>query len=237
LSAGAVVVIVVGVLAGLAATGGPTRPRATYGAFAGYDWFGRVTSVEASWRVPRILSGSPSGAAATWIGAQTPSSREAFIQIGVSEFDLVPAHQPQPSYFAFWSDTQRHFLDQPLFDVAPGDDVSASLTLAHRRWRLAIADRTSGAIAHFSTREEAKASFTQVEWLQEHVRGIFPQRLAYPQLTAITFRDLRVNSHEPLSTALEPVTMYEHGRERAPSSVRHDSFVLHRTTDRSTRRR
>lgn len=56
-----------------------------FGTFAGYVWHGRVASVQASWTMPRIVSGSPLGFAATWIGAQGPGALRPFIQIGANE--------------------------------------------------------------------------------------------------------------------------------------------------------
>ncbi len=57
---------------------------------------------------------------------------------------------------------------QGLFEVNPGDEISASLTLNRQRWTVQIRDTTSGAKPRFSTSEDAQASFNRAEWLQEN---------------------------------------------------------------------
>jgi hypothetical protein len=227
------VVVAIGVAVGLglgSGGGGGGTASGSPGAFAGYSWSGRVTSVQASWVVPRILHGSPRrGAAATWISAQAPASGP-FIQIGTNEWDQYPTRRPRPDYFAFWSDTKRHFLDQWLFYVSPGDTVSAVLKLANGRWILGIWDKTSGANAYFSTSEDAHGSFNDASWLQEHVVGFRWQHLAYPRLSAVEFRGLEVNGTPPAADALCPGWISEAGHTFEPSPLHADSFGLREAT-------
>ncbi len=234
------VVLVIAVAVGLGLgtdTGGSgdTASRSV-GAFAGYSWHGRVTSVQASWVVPRILPGSPRGAsAATWISAQAPGSGPSgsgpFIQIGINEWvDQYPNHRLRLDYFAFWSDTKRRYLDQPLFDVGPGDTVSAVLKLANGRWILGIMDETSGTNAYFSTSEDAHGSFNDASWLQEHVVGFRRQHFPYPRLSAVEFRGLEVDGTPPPTHALCVGLMSEAGHTLAPTPLRADSFGLQDAT-------
>src|SRR5579872_6330678 len=68
--------------------------------FGGYQWSGQVTEIGSTWRVPQIDADSPSGAAATWIGAQDNATGQ-FIQVGVFEQCVAPS---TITYRAFWSD-------------------------------------------------------------------------------------------------------------------------------------
>jgi len=200
-----------------------------FGTFAGYVWRGHVSSLRASWTVPRILAESPHGSAGTWIGAE--ASGGPFIQIGTNELTQATAHAPDARYVAFWSDTKQGFHPQSLFDVHSGDHLSASLTLTHDRWRLGIVDASSGAAAHFSTSDEAHASFNLAEWTQEDVRGGKARKpLPYPRLAAVGFRGLAVNSVAPSYASLYSSWMSVNGRNLAPSQLQADSFTLQPAT-------
>ncbi len=88
------------------ATGRTKHRRITdspFGAYAGYVWLGRVSSVQGSWTVPRIVDPSRSGLATTWIGAQTPGTRGAFIQIGDGGAPRSTALEAYGSEFGQWT--------------------------------------------------------------------------------------------------------------------------------------
>jgi hypothetical protein len=210
------------------------HPDLPFGQFAGYTWHGRVASVQASWTVPRILKGSSDGYAGTWIGAQARGKLEQFIQLGVNEDRLAHAggRPSRNAYFTFWSDTTRHFQAQSLFFISPGDLVSASLALTHKRWTLAIVDTTSGAKARFSTSEDATASFNQAEWTQEDP-GFPSEPAAYPSLTQPVFHRLTVNSKFPSYASLYSTWMSVNGGNLAPSPLQDDSFTLRLVTPSS----
>jgi hypothetical protein len=190
-----------------------------------------VHSVGASWTVPRVDPGSSPGVAGTWIGARAPSTNRGtpFIQIGVTEHALTPTAKRLPggSYEAFWSTTGRGSHPQFLFPVDAGDDISASLTLAHGRWTLAIVDGTSGVAARLSTSAEARASFNEATWIQEDVRNQATGKLfTYPELTPVDFRELTVNTVAPAYADVYSLWMSANGRSLAPSPLQHDSFTL-----------
>ena len=197
-----------------------------FGAFAGYQWFGRVTELRAEWVVPRIESSPADGTASTWIGAEAPGKVKTapFIQIGTQE------QRNSPSYAAFWSDTRRGFHPQLLFDVAPGDTISASLRLAPgRRWELEIVDASSGERAAFATGDEAGAAFNDASWLQEDVTdsgtsGPFP----YPQLTPTRFVRFSVNGVVPRPDSLGPRWMSLPGERFLGPHRLGDSFTVRR---------
>jgi hypothetical protein len=204
--------------------------RFAFGSFAGYVWIGRVRSATASWVVPPISPGSPSGAAGTWVGALAPGSPAPFIQLGTLELRGRSSRRDaaRSVYYAFWADTSHGYHARPLFAVGPGNDVVARLMLAGGRWRLSILDKTSGAAASFSTAEEARASFITAEWLQEDAarttRGI-PS--PYPRLANVGFRQVAVNSAAPSEAGLNSVWMSVNGTTLAPTPLRDGFFRLH----------
>jgi hypothetical protein len=222
-----------GVIVLLAATPSKRQPSPTisHSAFAGYSWSGQVTSVEGSWTVPRILAGSPHGYAATWIGAQAPGARGPFIQIGTNEEERV-RHGPgagtgsTPSYWAFWSDTDHHFFGQFLFNVFPGDAISARLVLAGARWLLTLTDVTHRHSTTFTTVDEADASFDDADWLQEHVMSS-RDGYGYPRLSTVAFENLAVNLEPPSAAALSPDSMTLSGPQLlTPGPFDDDAFVV-----------
>lgn len=202
---------------------------APFGPFAGYAWIGSVTSVGASFTVPRIARGSSLGVASTWIGAQSAGPPSRFVQIGDVESRLVPRGKDGAvdRYYAVWSDTARHYQPIPLFPVNPADTLSASLTLAHQRWTLAIVDDTSGAKAHFSTAAETEAQFNQAAWAQENP-GSENHHAPYPRIAPPVFYGLTVNSARPSPTVLYSQWMSVNHSNLAPTTVHADSFTLKR---------
>ncbi len=202
-----------------------------FGAYAGYVWLGRVSSVEGSWTVPRIIDPSRSGLATTWIGAQAPGARGAFIQIGDGELHgYSRTHVAENRYWAFWSDSTRDFHPQFLFRVRPDDALSASLTLAHGRWALAIVDHTSDSNARFSTSEDTNASFDKAQWTQEDATTSTGERFPYPSLTGLRSSRLAVNSKPPNYASLYSTWMSVNGVSLAPTPLAGDAFALRRAT-------
>jgi hypothetical protein len=202
-----------------------------FGAYAGYVWLGRVSSMDGSWTVPQIVDPSRSGLATTWIGAQAPGTRGAFIQIGASELHgYSRAHVVENRYWVFWSDTTRNFHPQFLFRVRPGDALSASLTLARKRWVLAIVDHTSGSNAQFSTSEDANASFDEAQWTQEDATTSMGERFPYPSLTGLRFSGLAVNSKPPTYASLYSTWMSVNGVSLAPTPLADNAFALRQAT-------
>ena len=201
------------------------RTDAPFGKFAGYAWQGHVASVQASWTVPTVAGGSQPGAAATWIGAQAHGDPASFIQIGTNEYRRKrPADENR--YFTFWSDTTHHFRGQFLFTVTPGDSLSASLTLARKRWGLSIVDHSTGAKARFSTAQEADGAFDEAEWTQEDVSDAARGAEPYPQLTGVGFRRIAVNDSAPTYASVYSTWMSVNGGNWAPSPLHDDSFTL-----------
>jgi hypothetical protein len=233
----ALVALIVALIVLIGAASGGTNQSWAFGPFAGYIWRGHAASVQGSWTVPRVLAGSSLGSmAGTWIGAEAPGKPGPFIQIGTNEQHISPpqARRHVPDYYAFWSDTKREFHPQFLFRVSPGDDLRASLALAHKRWTLAIVDQTSGASAHFSTGDEAHGSFNEGEWTQEDVEATPGKLYPYPRLSEVGFRRLAINGSVPNYGEMYSTWMSVNGGYLAPTRLRGNSFTLRRATVSST---
>ncbi len=194
-----------------------------FGAFAGYVWRGDERSIGASWTVPRIMPSTQTGLAlaGTWIGAQTTGpGRPPFIQVGVNEVRSPFGN----AYFAFYSDTKLSFHPHTLFRTRAGDAISARLRLAGGRWHVLIVDHTHPHKAAFATTDDADASFNQAEWLQEEPRYATGRLVAYPLLSTVGFRRLRVNAGAPQYGKLRSQWMSENGEDLAPSPLVNDAF-------------
>jgi hypothetical protein len=226
------------------------------GAWAGYLWQGRVRSVAASWRVPRISPDSDAGVAATWIGAQARSYNRGwtfiddgppfgavqrtrlalqvpFIQVGLNEDRVATASGATYDWcFAFWTDPLHGDLPIRLFGVAPGDKIVAALTLAAGRWTVSIRDLTSGKASVFSTREEAGASFRYAEWLQENPSAppFGTDQYVYPNLSTVRFENLEVNAAPPARHEMADEWMSAGGGYLAPSSLTENAFSVRPAT-------
>jgi hypothetical protein len=201
------------------------KARGRYGPFAGYLWSGRVSSIDASWRVPRILSGSPAGGAATWIGAQRTDGPGPFIQIGTNENRATVALETSNYYYAFWSDPKVHFAPQSLGRVDPGDYVSASMVLAAGAWHLHLTDHTRHFSYAYSTSQEASSQFGVAEWLEEDPTSSDTNKvIPYPRLTTVSFQQLVVNGAPPQAGDLYPQWLSLPGMNLAPSAVLGDQF-------------
>jgi hypothetical protein len=203
------------------------KARGTFGPFAGYLWTGTVSSIDASWRVPRILPGSAPGGAATWIGAQRTDGPGPFIQIGTNENRTTVALETSNYYYAFWSDPKVHFAPQSLGRVDPGDYVSASMVLASGVWHLHLTDHTRQSSYAHSTSQEANSHFGVAEWLEEDPTSSDTNKvIPYPQLTTVRFQQLAVNGAPPRAVDLYSQWLSLPGMNLAPSAVVGDQFEV-----------
>lgn len=212
---------------------GAGRPNWSFGPFAGYTWRGRVTSVSASWTVPRVTQGSSCAVAGTWIGASALDNSSSFVQIGTNERRCFVSYERQviDTYSAFWSDFAHNVEPQPLFTVNAGDDLKASLTFARHRWTLTITDTTSGAHARFSISVPGDAAINQAEWIQEDVTNSTLHDLyPYPHLTTVGFHNLKINSQTPAYPNLYSSWMSVGSTNLAPTPLYDDSFTIRKAT-------
>jgi hypothetical protein len=218
----------------------PTGGQINGCACVGYLWGGAVTSVSASWRVPRLTKHEPRGIASSWIGAESPGQ---FIQIGVNEGRDAPNTDAdmrflvkglaQPLLYGFWSDTAHHFHPVPLPRVRSGDVVSVSLQLRYGRWYLEFSDPRRAVDVKFSTSDEATGPVEDAEWLQEDVETTdgANRLLPYPKLSPVTFTDLKANGVTPPASQLlyrrRPVRS---AKTLVASAIRNDAFTVFPTT-------
>ena len=198
-----------------------------FGRMAGYVWSGSLSSVEASWRVPRMASGFGEAHASTWIGAQSTGVAEPspFIQVGTTEDRGLAAG---PVYGAFWTDTKRGYHPQVLFHVDPGDIVSSALMLVAGRWRVVILDTTSGQKATFQTREEGDGAFNLAEWLQEDPSEASGKATPYPRLADVHMTGVAANGVPPRYGDMYAQWMSVGEAELAPTPLRADAFTITR---------
>ena len=218
----------------------PTGGQIDGCACVGYLWSGDVTSVSASWKVPRLTKHEPRGIAATWIGAESPGR---FIQVGVNEGRDAPNTDAdlrflvgglrQPLLYGFWSDTAHSFHPVALPRVKAGDVVSVSLQLLDGRWYLEFSDPRRSVDVKLSTSEEATGPVDDAEWLQEDVQTTYGANrlLPYPKLSPIAFSDLKVNGVTPIASQL----LYRRRPMRSAqtlvaSRIHNDAFKVFPTT-------
>jgi hypothetical protein len=197
----------------------------SFGRMAGYVWSGPLVSVRASWTVPRMASGFGEAHASTWIGAQVAGvpKPSPFIQVGTTE-DRGPASRAV--YAAFWTDTRRGYHPQILFHVHPGDVVATALTLHLGRWRVAIADATSGRNATFETREESDGAFNLAEWLQEDPSEMSGKATPYPRLSDVRMTGVAANGAPPRYGDVYAQWMSVGALNLAPTPLRGDAFTI-----------
>ena len=213
-------------------TGSTTRgdtnaaaPHPDLGPFAGYVWNGDVQSDHADWTVPRLLPSSARGEAATWIGAEAPGPTRGapFIQVGVNEGDTGGA----PFYYAFYSTTQLRFHPVKLFDVSPGDQISATLRRLGARWQIELIDRSIGRQRQLSVAEGAGREFNEAQYTQEDVTDARTRRpFPYPSLSPIRFTALAANGVAPRPARLTSNWLTETDGYLAPGPLQGGGFAL-----------
>ncbi|MFI5035118.1 MAG: hypothetical protein ACHQFZ_02810 [Acidimicrobiales bacterium] len=192
--------------------------------FGGYNWFGTVHEIGASWQVPAISPNSRSGDAATWVGAQNNAGE--FIQIGTEEDRGLYS---SPSYDAFWSDAVLQFVPQYLGTVKPGDTVKMSMVQKGYGWTIRVADRRSSLYVTRAIDYGFEDKFTLAEWVQEnpssYSNGL--PTIPYPAIADTTFHKLVVNGIDPhLTLADGLVLITSSGKFRVPTVESNDSFSL-----------
>ena len=198
--------------------------------FGGYNWYGDVKQIGATWIVPTIFKSSRAGNAATWIGAQNDNGNN-FIQLGTLEERDVTGIT---LYQAFWSDTSVNYVPQPLGIIKAGDHVSVKMERHGFGWSLRFRDRASGVNVTRQIDYGYEDPFNIGEWVQENpsssINGL--PVLPYPSMSNITFAKLAVNGVAPhLGSSDAEVLITSNVRYRVPSSVHDDAFTLQMPTD------
>jgi hypothetical protein len=185
------------------------------GASAGYS------EVGAQWTVPTLdCSAVPDGSTSDWVGVNGWNGAPGLFQAGTTS-QCVNGQQIST---AVWSDSSDGYVFSPLFNVAPGDVVEATVsTSSSESWAYSVTDATSGAVGAVAT------AFTgpgvSAEWIAEDTTDLStgaPYPLA--DFGAVTFADLTINGgsgSSPAPNADDAIAMVSStGRvEAAPSPV------------------
>lgn len=195
--------------------------------FGGYNWFGTVRQISASWRVPTIEPTSADGHASTWIGAQNDDAQPPFIQLGTTEDKFSSS---LTTYNAFWSDPRKGFHPQLIERVRADDLVSAAMVRQSSGWVLTFDDVSTRKDKRLTIHYGVGASFDQAEWLQEDPTADTDTAavdLPYPTMSSVEFEDLRVDTQAPSLYLSNGATLLANGGAfLVPSAVRHDAFSL-----------
>jgi peptidase A4-like protein len=192
---------------------------------AGYLWCCNVRDVSAAWDVPVLVHPAREGAEAVWIGAQTQDGT-FFLQVGTNEY----VSQQSSLYQAFWSDGPLDGAPQNLGDLAPGDEVSATLAESHKGWVVAFTDATKGWTHTRRIPYDASAANALAEWIEEDPVAVDPHgsklfRMAVTHGTQVS--DLLVNDEPPAPGATQPESFVDaSGTRFSPTALLHDAFVF-----------
>ena len=145
-------------------TRSPVRP--TSARWAGYvdtREGGAFTAVRATWVQPRIRCDRPGSSAAFWIGLGGATARPRGLEQLGTEADC--SDDLTASYSAWYELVPARPIELPI-SIAPGDTISAELTVADRLVNLAIHDLTNRS-AYTTQTATASIDLSSAEWIAE----------------------------------------------------------------------
>ncbi|MGA2470171.1 MAG: hypothetical protein ABSG64_05725 [Solirubrobacteraceae bacterium] len=224
-------------------TTGPFGSQAGYAAVSA----GRVRSVAATWRVPRVLGGARDAQAGTWVGVQAgweadvpagwqpavqlPGDAVPFVQVGTIE-QGVGFHDRD---HAFWSDADHSFSPVFLGPVSAGDLVSARLVETQIGWAVTVDDITTRTSRTAMSYQGVGSRYDVGLWLQEDPMEVTSvsdlsrfSRMPYPQLSPVRFQRLLVNGKPPAYANVYSQWLSLPGeRNLAPTPLVGDQFGFH----------
>ena len=194
--------------------------------FAGCVKRQSIDDVGAEWTIPAILSASPPGNAATWVGAYDRSG--PFLQIGVLEEKPTYATSDwDVEYEVFWSDTKKGDYPQVVnLSARAGDVVKASLTDVSNGWRILFKNISNG--EHWKSVVSYPAHvFSTAEWMQEDPQES-PNHVKagrYPNMTDVTMSHLFVNDRTPSLSFRDCTCLVSmNGKVVVPTTFTDDGF-------------
>jgi uncharacterized repeat protein (TIGR02543 family) len=164
-------------------------------AFTSSNWSGYVLTgqsggyqgVGATWTVPTLnCSSTPSGSTADWVGVNGWNSSTGLFQTGTSS-SCEPGGQVDT---AWWTDQDRHYAEQVLFSISPGDVIEAEVNqLSSGYWVYSIIDVSNG--RSMSAVEAYSGNATSAEWIAEDPTNLNNSTF-YPlaNFGTVTFADL-----------------------------------------------
>jgi hypothetical protein len=122
-----------------------------------------VTGIKASWTVPAVNTSGGDGYSSAWVGIGGQGDK-TLIQVG-TEHNVING---EAKYNAWYEMLPAYSIAIENFTVAPGDDISASITLVNsdaNQWNIQISDATTGQI--FSEDFIYNSSRSSGEWILE----------------------------------------------------------------------
>ncbi len=135
-----------------------------------------------------------------------------------------------PFYYAFYSTTKLHFHPVHLFDVSPGDQVSATLRRRGARWQIEFVDRTAGRQRRCRRTKGPDERFNEAQYTQEDVTDARTNRpFPYPSLSASPLHQITANGVTPPPRQLTSSWLTEADGYLAPGPLRGDAFTLSHT--------
>ncbi len=198
--------------------------------FGGYHWVGTLSETSAAWHVPAISDTSTPGDAAIWIGIQSVSGNNEFVQVGII---VTRTASGLDRYRAFWSDVAHHYLPQDLGTVAAGDLVSARIFQAGERWTVAFTDHTRTMSRSVATKDAVRRTAIGAEWILEDPSPTSSSAVdfPFPQISPPVFTQLDVDGAAPPLTAADgQVLMTPNGIRLVPTAVQAASFTFYQPT-------
>jgi hypothetical protein len=133
-----------------------TRAASVYEVMYGKEWAGYVdvasgsrqfSSVSGSWTVPTVTCSATTTEESSWVGIDG-STNSTVEQAGTIEqcLDGTPSYN---AFYEMWGDAALNgglevFLPSASDPVAPGDAVSATVSLANGQWVYTVDDTTAG---------------------------------------------------------------------------------------------
>jgi hypothetical protein len=193
--------------------------------FGGYATHTEVSEIGATWRVPRIASNSAIGHASTWVG--TDNAAHDFIQLGTVE-DMA-GNPAEPIYYAFWSDTKKQDLAQPIAYVRPGETLTTDMRQTNSGWHLSLSGPALGHPIQFNVAYARAGHFTRGQWFQEDPISTAPgiNYEQYPAMSSVRFTALVLNGRAPNLSFDDSQAMYTPGGAfLVPTEFRRGAFAL-----------
>ena len=122
-----------------------------------------VTSIEASWTVPRVNASSGDGFSSAWIGIGGQADK-TLIQVG-TEHD---SSSGEARYLVWYELLPAYSVTINGFTISPGDVMTASLNLVYsgvNLWNIQIRDTTNA--QSFNLNVNYNSTFSSGEWMME----------------------------------------------------------------------
>lgn len=164
-----------------------------------------VVGINSSWTVPTVSVSLQNTYSAAWIGIGGQlNSDSTLIQIG-TEHDCVNG---KPTYSLWYELLPRNSVSITTVNIAPGDEITASITLANpatNEWSIEISDLTKA--QSFERSVTYDSSRLSAEWIIERPT-VGDNLAALADFGTITF----TNSHTTFNNTIGTISSFPHTR-------------------------